>query len=82
MKIYCKTIHYEKVIKFFTRVIGMYGNRIVIDSEIRYGKPTRGTRVPLDIILGSLSVGIGVEEVAEEYGMEKEGVLAAIEYSE
>lgn len=60
----------------------MYENRIVIDSEIRHGKPViKGTRVPLDIILGSLAGGMEVEEVAEEYGIEREDVLAAIEYA-
>jgi len=59
----------------------MYEDRIVIDSEIRHGKPViRGTRVPVDVILGSLADG-SVEEVAKEYGISKEDVLAAIEYA-
>jgi len=59
----------------------MYEDRIVIDSEIRHGKPViRGTRVPVDVILGSLAGG-SVEEVAKEYGISKEDVLAAIEYA-
>ncbi len=59
----------------------MYENRIIIDPEIRHGKPViRGTRVSLDIILGSLAGGMGVEEVAEEYGIGKEDVLTAIEF--
>ena len=45
----------------------MYEDRIVIDSEIRHGKPViRGTRVPVDVILGSLAGGMSVEEVAKE----------------
>jgi len=60
----------------------MYEDRIVIDPEIRHGKPViRGTRVPVDIILGSLAGGMSVEEVAEEYGITREDVLAAIEYA-
>ena len=60
----------------------MHEDRIVIDSEIRHGKPViRGTRVPVDVILGSLAGGMSVEEVAKEYGISKEDVLAAIEYA-
>jgi len=60
----------------------MYEDRIVIDPEIRHGKPViKGTRVPVDIILGSLAGGMSVEEVAKEYGITKEDVLAAIEYA-
>lgn len=60
----------------------MYEDRIVIDPEIRHGKPViKGTRVPVDVILGSLAGGMSVEEVAKEYGISKEDVLAAIEYA-
>ncbi len=60
----------------------MYENRIVIDTEIRHGKPViKGTRVPVDIILGSLAGGMQIGEVAKEYGIEKEDVLAAMEYA-
>jgi len=60
----------------------MYEDRIVIDPEIRHGKPViKGTRVPVDVILGSLAGGMSVEEVAKEYGITKEDVLAAIEYA-
>lgn len=60
----------------------MYEDRIVIDPEIRHGKPViKGTRVPVDIILGSLAGGMGIKEIAEEYGIEKEDVIAAIEYA-
>lgn len=60
----------------------MYEDRIVIDPEIRHGKPViKGTRVPVDVILGSLAGGMNVEEVAKEYGISKEDVLAAIEYA-
>ncbi len=60
----------------------MYEDRIVIDPEVRHGKPVmKGTRVPVDVILGSLAGGMSVEEVAKEYGISKEDVLAAIEYA-
>ena len=60
----------------------MCEDKIVIDPEIRHGKPViRGTRVPVDIILGSIAGGMSIEEVAKEYGIKKEDVLAAIEYA-
>jgi len=60
----------------------MCEDKIVIDPEIRHGKPViRGTRLPVDIILGSIAGGMSIEEVAKEYGIKKEDVLAAIEYA-
>ena len=60
----------------------MFEARIGIDPEIRHGKPViKGTRVPVDVILGSLAGGMGMNEIAEEYGTQKEDVLAAIEYA-
>jgi len=60
----------------------MFEARIGIDPEIRNGKPIiKGTRVPVDVILGSLAGGMGMKEIAEEYGTQKEDVLAAIEYA-
>jgi len=45
--------------------IKLYGDRIVIDPEIRHGKPViKGTRAQKDIIPGSLAGGMTVEEVA------------------
>jgi len=60
----------------------MFEARIGIDPEIRHGKPViKGTRVPVDVILGSLAGGMGMKEIVEEYGTQKEDVLAAIEYA-
>lgn len=57
----------------------MFEDRIIVDPEIRHGKPIiKGTRVPVDIILGSLAGGMEIEEVAEEYGVKKEDILAAL----
>ncbi len=51
-----------------------------IDPGIRHGKPViKGTRVPVDIILGSLAGSTGVKGIAEEYGTRKEDLRAAIE---
>ncbi|MEK6952523.1 MAG: DUF433 domain-containing protein [Nanoarchaeota archaeon] len=56
--------------------------RIIIDPKIRHGKPIiKGTRVPVDVILGSLIGGMKYEEIEEEYGVKKEDIIAAIEYA-
>lgn len=60
----------------------MFEERIVIDPEIRHGKPIiKGTRVPVEVILGSLAGGMEIREIASEYGIKKEDVQAAIELS-
>ena len=60
----------------------MFEDRIIIDPEIRHGKPViRDTRVPVEIILGYLAGGMEMEEIAKEYGIGKIDVLAAIEYA-
>ncbi len=56
--------------------------RIVIDKNIRNGKPViRGTRVPVDIILGSLAGGMSYQEVCEDYEITEDDIKAAIEYA-
>jgi uncharacterized protein (DUF433 family) len=56
--------------------------RIIIDKNIKHGKPIiRGTRVPVDIILGSLAGGMSYEEICEEYEIENDDIRAAIEYA-
>ncbi len=58
------------------------GERIAIDPEIAHGRPViKGTRVPVEIILGALAGGMEMQEVASEYGLEREDVLAAIGYA-
>ena len=54
----------------------------MIDERIMHGKPViKGTRVPVDVILGSLAGGMTYEEVEKEYGITREDILAAIEYA-
>lgn len=56
--------------------------RIIIDQRIMHGKPViKGTRVPIDVILGSLVGGMSYDEIEKEYGVEKEDIIAAIEYA-
>jgi uncharacterized protein (DUF433 family) len=60
----------------------MLEDRIIVDQDVAHGKPViRGSRVPVEIILGSLAGGMEINEVAEEYGLEKQDVLAAIKYA-
>jgi len=60
----------------------MLEDRIVIDPKVRHGKPIiRGTRVPVDLILGSLAAGLSPAEIAREYDIEKEDVLASLGYA-
>lgn len=56
--------------------------RIISDPKIMHGKPViKGTRVPVDIILGSLIGGMTYEEIEKEYGVKKEDIIASIEYA-
>ena len=56
--------------------------RIIVDPEIRFGKPViEGTRVPVEIVIGKLGGGMTVDEVADEYGLTREDVLAALTYA-
>lgn len=56
--------------------------RIAINPKIMHGKPViKGTRVPVDVILGSLVSGMTYDEIEKEYGVKKEDILAAIEYA-
>lgn len=56
--------------------------RIVTDPKIMHGKPViKGTRVPVDVILGGLVSGMTYEEIEKEYGIKREDVIAAIEHA-
>ncbi len=56
--------------------------RIVIDKNIRHGKPViRGTRVPVDLILGALAGGMSYKEICEDYEITEDDIRAAIEYA-
>ncbi len=44
-------------------------NRILIDPKIMHGRPViKGTRVPVDVILGSLVGGMSYEDIEKESG--------------
>lgn len=55
---------------------------ITIDEKVRFGKPViKGTRVPVDLVLGKLAGGMTYEEVMSEYELSKEDILAALDYA-
>lgn len=55
---------------------------IVIDQKIRFGKPViKGTRITVDEVIGALAGGMTFEEIEEEYGVNKDGILAALSYA-
>ena len=57
-------------------------HRITIDEGVRFGKPViKGTRVPVELILGKLAGGMSYEEVMTEYDIAKEDILAVLNYA-
>jgi uncharacterized protein (DUF433 family) len=53
--------------------------RIVVDEQIRSGRPViKGTRVPVDVVLWQLAAGLSTEEVANEYSVARDDVLAVL----
>jgi len=57
-------------------------NRIIVDEKIRFGKPViKGSRVPVDLIIGKLAGGMTYDEVMSEYELTKEDILAALDYA-
>ncbi|HYI10828.1 MAG TPA: DUF433 domain-containing protein [Thermoanaerobaculia bacterium] len=56
--------------------------RISIDPQVQHGRPViKGTRVPVVRILGELAEGMTRDDVAREYRLSVEDVIAAIEYA-
>lgn len=49
--------------------------RIVVDAKIMHGKPViEGTRVPVDVILGSIVSGMSYEKIEAEYGIKRQDI--------
>jgi uncharacterized protein (DUF433 family) len=56
--------------------------RISATPDVRFGRPViTGTRVPVDVVLTQLANGLTADEVAREYGIAREDVLAALAYA-
>lgn len=57
-------------------------SRIVIDDKIHFGKPViKGTRVPVELVIGKLAGGMKFEEVQKEYRISRNDLLAALDYA-
>jgi uncharacterized protein (DUF433 family) len=55
---------------------------ICIDKNIKGGKPViKGTRVPVDLILGKLAGGMSYDEIIREYEISRQDIFAALEYA-
>lgn len=55
---------------------------VEVNEGIRFGKPViKGTRVPVELILGRLAGGMGFEELMREYEITLEDILAALDYA-
>lgn len=55
--------------------------RIVVDPSVRAGRPVvRGTRVPVELVLGKLAGGMAAEEVAAEYDLDLGDVQAVLAF--
>ncbi|MDP9191753.1 MAG: DUF433 domain-containing protein [Acidobacteriota bacterium] len=56
--------------------------RISIDPLVLHGRPViKGTRVPVVAILGELAEGMSRDEVAREYRLTIDDVIAAIDFA-
>lgn len=60
-----------------------YLDRITIDPEICHGKPCiRGMRWPVEVIIDMLGSGMTMEEIVAEHSeLEKEDILASLNYA-
>ena len=55
---------------------------ITIDPEIQGGHAViTGTRMPVEIIVGSLAGGMTIEEITEQYRVTEEQIRAALAYA-
>jgi len=49
---------------------------------IRFGKPViKGTRVPVDLVVGKIAGGMTIRDVAEEYELTHAQIQAALRYA-
>ena len=56
--------------------------RITVDPSIRFGKAViKGTRVDVATVLGHLAAGDSVEDITTNYHLDRQDVLAAIDYA-
>jgi uncharacterized protein (DUF433 family) len=54
---------------------------LVVDPAVCFGKPViKGTRVPVDVVIGKPAGGMTPDDVTDEYGITLEGIRAALRY--
>ncbi len=65
-------------------MVELYLDRIIIDSNVCYGKPTiRGKRYPVESMLELLASGMTINQLLIDYeDLEKEDFLACIAYAD
>jgi len=58
-------------------------DQIEINPNIKGGKPVvKGTRVPVEVVVGALAGGASLEEVTEAYAITIEQVQACLAFAE
>ena len=58
--------------------------RIEINPEIMHGRPViKGTRIPVDFIIGLLAKGLSPEEITKKFypQLKREDILACLKYA-
>jgi uncharacterized protein (DUF433 family) len=57
-------------------------DHIEIDPNIKGGKPVvKGTRVPVEVVVGAMAAGASLEEVTEAYAVTVEQVQACLAFA-
>jgi uncharacterized protein (DUF433 family) len=55
---------------------------IIVDPSVRFGKPViRGTRVPVETVVGRVATGMAIKDIAEEYGITEKDIYNALQYA-
>lgn len=55
---------------------------VALDPAIQFGKPViKGTRVPVELVIGKIAGGMTIETVMKEYELTHNDVLAALRYA-
>ena len=58
-------------------------DQIEINPKIKGGKPVvKGTRVPVEVVVGAMAGGASLEEVTEAYAITVEQVQACLAFAE
>lgn len=55
---------------------------VVLDPKVKFGKPIiKGTRVPVDLVIGKIAGGMDMEEIIAEYDLTRDQILNALRYA-